>query len=702
MLNVESHIKDEWDDTRYRKYLVSTLTKSHGDGTKVHKYAFDSPVAMDTEAKRDYGALSENSQRDFIDVPFTVSTYEIRLVPYIAGEHTHFSGFLTVLFTCDRKSDIIELHAKNLDIESYSLHSVVTPGQVLHIAAYQDQQDQSQRITFILDDDLKPGSQYRLHINYKGYFNMDGPSMGVFTESYNTTDGPKTMMATTLRPNHARSLFPCIDMPNHKARFQVTVDRPHGFTVLSNTVLEASSIVTEYRIRDSFAQTQPLSPFHLAVVMFPEGDWQVAAHVDAGQVSCDLWMSRDSVPLGGALLRYVDRDVQYLAEYTGIPLMFKKMDFVTYLAYHTSAFEHPGLVTIKESNIYPPASGYFDKAAKTVTHELGHQWFGNLVSIESWGDLWLSEGLTCLVAMKAVRRHHDHARQYVTFSHFTQLYIMQLDGTDPGIHPLYQTFTGIPSRNDIYHLMTWSKGHAVARVLELYAGEHVFRQVLQTMLQEYKWRSISVQEFLELMWRVAQIEPPLAEIALNWFNDTGYPLIGVQKLGQMVECDIYHLNPVAMEHVHPVTLEMLYAFQGPLEVDYEVRYVNGDVRRGTLRFAGLTSQLSLRLDDDDLEYLMLNTGGLYVRVMYDDALWDKLLRVFNTEDLLAHSEGRASVIEDARTLSQHGLIEGHIYQNLTQTVCNETMTGYYGRDDRSEEYQLDDAQWCHRLHWIKH
>jgi hypothetical protein len=161
--------------------------------------------------------------------------------------------------------------------------------------------------------------------------------------------------------------------------------------------------------------------------------------------------------------------------------------------------------------------------------------------------------------------------------------------------------------------------------------------------------------------------------------------------------EIYHLKLTGKEYTLPITLDMLHTFRGPLKVAYDMKYTNGNERRGILTFTGMEKQLFHRLQHGNIEYFMLNTGGLYVRVMYDGALWQKLISNINTDALLAHDKGRTSAIEDANMLSHYGLVEARTFRELHQSVCDGVMVRQSVRDHRNDQHHVSDAQRCDLL-----
>ncbi|KAK2163242.1 hypothetical protein LSH36_83g03023 [Paralvinella palmiformis] len=600
---------------------------------------------------------------------FTVFEYYIHVTPYLKGSRPHFFGSLQMNFLCHRIANIIELHSKHLAVNTYSLINDESDRSIT-VSRFSEMPE-DERISFKTTRSMEPGKMYSLVVDYEGLLNQDGSTIGVFSVNYtspqNGDGAAHYMMGTTLRPNHARSLFPCIDSPDHKAKFRVSVTREPSMRALSNTDLVDSTSNGSW-VTDTFEMTEYLSPFHLVIVLFPNEDWVVSASADVHGVSCDLWMTNQAAANGRTALRLVARDIQFMEEYTGFTMPFKKMDFFAFKDYHTSAFEHPGLITLKTSVIRNALIETFDSTAKTVAHELGHQWFGNLVTIRTWGDLWISEGITCLVSFKALRNHHPRFREFGDYYHVTQLLTMRQEKKELTV-PLYQRFEDRPTYRDVYQPLTWVKGQAVATVLEKYVGEESFRGVLRTILREKRWGSISIREFLDYLESAS--DSFSASSGWQWFGSAGYPLVTVNRSLGLLRFRCYLLNGETDRRLWPLNLEDLGGFGGPLMLGYELKYENGTVRHGELTFVGEESEVELVLDNSEqVEYFVLNTEGLYARVLYDDVLWRKLIANINSDHLSEYEHGLLSLIEDASVLYQYGLMDGEVFTELSNRYCH--------------------------------
>jgi Peptidase family M1 domain/ERAP1-like C-terminal domain/Peptidase M1 N-terminal domain len=361
-----------------------------------------------------------------------------------------------------------------------------------------------------------PAGEYVLHMVFAGRF-ADG-----LVGLYRVQVGDDFYAFTQFEALHARRAFPCFDEPRFKTPWDVTLHVPHGAVAAGNAPLES---VRQDGPLDvvRFATTKPLPTYLVAFVVGP-------FDVVAGPV--------DPVPLRALTVRGKGRLATYalqrtppilaaLADYFGRPYPYQKLDLVAVPDFGAGAMENAGLVTFRDTLLLVDASRASAaeryECESVVAHELSHQWFGNLVTMEWWNDVWLNEGFATWMATKVLMQtapefHADldavgdtnGAMQADALAAARAVRQPIRDGGD-----VVTAFDGI----------TYEKGAAVLRMLEAWVGEERFRAGVRAYIDAHAWGSARTDDLLRALQEASG--QPVADVAATFLDQPGTPLFAV-------------------------------------------------------------------------------------------------------------------------------------------------------------------------------
>jgi aminopeptidase N len=311
-----------------------------------------------------------------------------------------------------------------------------------------------------------------------------------------TADGA-TYLYTLLVPADANQLFPAFDQPDLKGRFRVRIAAPAGWTVLANGPLEATVERGDGAIEWTFAETEPISTYLMA---FAAGPWHTWTSAPAGALPITLY-ARASLAAevdADTLARAHRRSVRWLEGYSGVPFPFAKMDVLVAPAFPFGGMEHVGAIFYNESRFVfrepPTLDQRLDRDA-TIHHEVAHQWFGDLVTMRWFDDLWLKEGFSTWASARMQEALHPGTEAWKTFFLRNRPPAYRTDATS-GTTPVWQTLSNLDLAKGNYGPIVYNKAPGILRQLEHLVGEETFRAGLHRFLVRHAYGNADWRELL--------------------------------------------------------------------------------------------------------------------------------------------------------------------------------------------------------------
>lgn len=428
-------------------------------------------------------------------------------------EERVFSG--TVVIT-GRKTGGYEmmLHAKELNITSVTVDDSVVEferhGDELTITPDFPAGDYT--LTLVFDGKITDA----MHGLYPCYFELDGVK--------------KELLATQFESHHAREVFPCIDEPEAKATFDLTLTTEAGVEVLSNMPLDRRSTVDDGRWKTAFQTTPRMSPYLLAFVV---GELQKKSAVSTHGVEVNVWSTKAQTMTSlEYALGVATRAVDFYDEYFGVPYPLSKADHVAIPDFSAAAMENWGLIVYRESALLaePSAAQETKKyIASVVSHELSHQWFGNLVTMRWWNNLWLNESFAALMEYVCVDTLEPdwHAWDDMTMNESVQA--LRRDAID-GVQAV-QTEVHHPDEiNSLFDTaIVYAKGARLMRMLLEYVGHDAFRAGLKAYFTEHAYANTEADDLWRAMSEASSKD--VATLMNAWIAQPGYPVVTLEASG---------------------------------------------------------------------------------------------------------------------------------------------------------------------------
>ena len=428
------------------------------------------------------------------------------------AEEKSFSG--SVVISGESTGEEILLHAKDLTIQSATIDN--QPAEFSH-GEFDELRLSQPGLT---------SGEHTVRIDFSGTIT---DAMHGLYPCYFTHDGvKKQLFATQFESHHAREVFPCVDEPAAKATYDVTLVTAPGLTILGNMPVTESS-ENDGALKTTFATTPRMSSYLLAFVI---GELhKKTAHTTSG-VEVNVWatpaQSEDTLDFA---LDIATRSIDFYDEYFGVPYPLPKSDHVALPDFSSGAMENWGLITYRESclladpKLTPESSKRF--IATVIAHELSHQWFGNLVTMQWWNDLWLNESFANMMEYVAVDALHPEWRMWEDFATSKVTAALRRDSLD-GVQPVQADVNHPDEISTLFDpAIVYAKGGRLLVMVRRLIGEEAFRAGLKSYFEKFAYQNTIGND----LWRELETasEQPIVDLMNSWISQPGLPIVQVEQ-----------------------------------------------------------------------------------------------------------------------------------------------------------------------------
>ncbi|XP_022864268.1 aminopeptidase M1 [Olea europaea var. sylvestris] len=354
---------------------------------------------------------------------------------------------------------------------------------------------------------------------------------GFYRSTYEHNGEKKNMAVTQFEPADARRCFPCWDEPACKATFKITLEVPLELVALSNMPVIEEKI--NGNLKAVYYQESPIMSTYLVAVVVGLFDY-VEDHTPDGitvRVYCQIGKGNQ----GKFALDVAVKTLGLYKEYFGVPYSLPKLDMIAIPDFAAGAMENYGLVTYRETALLyddkHSAAVNKQRVATVVAHELAHQWFGNLVTMEWWTHLWLNEGFATWVSYLATDSLFPEWQIWTQFLE-ESTEGLRLDGLAES-HPIEVDINHAHEIDEIFDAISYRKGASVIRMLQSYLGPECFQRALASYIKRYACSNAKTED----LWSVLQEESgePVNKLMNSWTKQKGYPVVSVRVKGQKLE-----------------------------------------------------------------------------------------------------------------------------------------------------------------------
>ncbi|MBI3713216.1 MAG: M1 family metallopeptidase [Burkholderiales bacterium] len=456
-------------------------------------------------------------------LPRTVrpSLYDLSLTP--DAKAASFSAKLKISISVVEATQKITLNAHELKFQKVSL--LDAKGKLIADDAAVTLDEAKQIASFDFGKKLAKG-EYQLEIAYTGVIGQQ--AVGLFSLDYDTPDGKKRALYTQFENSDARRVIPSWDEPIYKARFNLELTVPTEQLAVSNMPVISKQDVGNGKTQIKFATSPKMSTYLLFMSV---GDFERAT-VDADGTEVGVIAKRGSLDQARYALEQSKPILREFNDYFGVRYPLPKLDNIAApgQSQFFSAMENWGAIfTFENSILIDPdfsTQGHKEGVFVTAAHETAHQWFGNLVTMQWWDDLWLNEGFASWMENRVMRRLHPEWEP-----EFNAIGVRESAmGRDAlaTTHPVVQHIETVEQASQAFDTITYQKGEAVIRMLENYVGEDAWRNGVRAYMKKHAYGSTVTKDFFTQIEKAAG--KPIISIARDFTQQPGVPLIRVDDV----------------------------------------------------------------------------------------------------------------------------------------------------------------------------
>ena len=553
-------------------------------------------ITLHAEAPFNFDSTPGELPKDVVPL-----SYDIHLKPNV--EKLTFAGSETVVLDVRKPVKTITLNVNTMTIASAKL--LGTDGKIEQdprVAV--DPKEETATLAF---DTEIPSGRHQISVEFAGKIN-EAPT-GLYYARYQEggSSAKKIMLGTDMEPSDARRMLPCWDEPSFRAKFRLTATVPANFTAVSNMPVESEKKTTAGK-EVRFAETPPMSSY---LIVFCAGELD-AIYGEADGVKIGVVTTKGKAETGRYALESAEKILKYYNEYFGEKYPLPKLDLIAVLSGNFGAMENWGGITFQESNLLfdPAKSSQLTKQNifGGIAHEIAHMWFGDLVTMAWWDNLWLNEGFASWMATKCSDHFNPQWHIWLRSNAGKQL-AMRTDAL-AATHPIQQPVKTESQAQSAFDEITYQKGQSFLRMLESYLGEQDFRAGIGSYIRAHRLSNSTTADLWNALTESSR--KPVVAIAASWTEQPGLPLVLMKSTESGVTASqerftVHQKSPKPLEWKIPIAYRDVSSTTSPPKVF-------------------LLEQKSATLPDvQPSQNVKLNAGDVgYFRTRYDSGHFEKL------------------------------------------------------------------------------
>jgi aminopeptidase N len=572
--------------------------------------------------------------------------YAIRIVPNI--DDFTFAGSETVKLNVRSPVRQLVFNALELKIEAASVDGKELPLSAIKI------DNEKELVTLALSSELATGDHV-FTLRFRGKINQQGQGLFFMRYQEHGSGARKVMLGTQFEATDARRFFPCWDEPAFRARFQLTVVVPENWLAVSNMPVESEQKAAGGK-EVRFAPTPPMSTY---LNVFVAGELDLIES-QVGPTQIRVIATKGKAELGRYALETSAEILKYYNNYFGVPYPLPKLDQIAIPGGFGGAMENWGGITYFESVLLFDSKSSSAETKQNIyeviAHEVAHMWFGDLVTMAWWDNLWLNEGFASWMGSKCTAHLNPQwevwlarelPRDPTRRTGIAKEAAMEGDARST-THPIQQPVATESEANSAFDDITYKKGQSFLRMLESFLGEDVFRDGIRRYVAAHKYSNTTTADLWNALSEASS--KSVGEIAAGWTEQPGFPVVNVKR------------EPGGKIRLTQERFTVNFKNAPPLLWQIPLTYSVVGETPATLLMTGKAAALENIRADRALK-LNVNGAGNY-RVEYDELSWELLLKALSKLGV----ENRVNLMSDAWALVQAGRAPVSLYFGLVEKL----------------------------------
>ena len=429
-----------------------------------------------------------------------------------------FDGLESVSINCKKSVNIITMNCAELKIKS----CIVKSGKKI-IKSTPKINEKTEELQIKLGEKIR--GLCTVDLEFKGILN--DRLLGFYRSKYQQNGKTKYLATTQFEAADARRAFPCWDEPEAKATFEISIIADNKFTAISNMPIKTKKKIGN-KITYNFQKT-PLVSTYLIYLGVGEFEYLTGK---AGKIQIRVVTTKGNTSKGKFSLELGKKLLTSYEKYFGIKFPLPKLDLIAVPDFAAGAMENWGAITFRETILLydPKTSSTRTKQfiAEVISHEIAHMWFGNLVTMKWWNDLWLNESFATFMATKFVDKFYPEWDLWNQFVEDAMNVAMGLDSLKT-THPIDVKVNSPAEIREIFDAISYDKGGCVLRMLENYVGEPNFQKGLKKYLSDFKYKNAKGQDLWDAIGKASGM--PVTTMINTWLKQPGFPLVEINQDG---------------------------------------------------------------------------------------------------------------------------------------------------------------------------
>ncbi|XP_038123328.1 glutamyl aminopeptidase isoform X2 [Cyprinodon tularosa] len=529
----------------------------------------------------------------------------------------------------------------------------------------------------------RQGEVYILSLDFQGWLN--GSVVGFYRVIYTENGVTKKIAATDHEPTDARKSFPCFDEPNKKATYKVSITHDDKYGALSNMPPEGpSEVLPGNKLKTTFQKSIPMSTY---LVCFAVHQFGFVERKSASNIPLRIYAQPSQLATAEYAADTTKIIFDYFEEYFNMSYSISKLDKIAIPDFGTGAMENWGLITYRETNLLydekESSSSNKQRVASVIAHELVHQWFGNIVTMDWWDDLWLNEGFASFFEYIGVEKAEPTWGMRDIMITDDVLPVM-VDDALLSSHPIIVDVSSPAEITSVFDAISYSKGASILRMLEDWIGRDVFRDGCRKYLKDFYFKNAKTANFWTSMADVSNL--PVADVMDTWTKQMGYPVVDltVSETNTKLTQKRFLLDPLA-DPSQPAS-----PFQYKWTIPVKWFSVKSDKIVETMFNKSTPEHVINNYSACEDGLLKINNDHIgFYRVNHEDHMWTSISQLLMTNHTEFDAADRASFIDDVFALARADIIDYGNAFNLTKYLEAETEYIVWKRVSSSIAYVRD-------------
>lgn len=578
--------------------------------------------------------MKKISKKKSVRLPNHISPikYDLTLKPDL--EAFTFEGKELIELKIEKPTKEIILHCKDITIVTSEI--IYNDKKEFAKISYQEKNETT---TFLFKNTIQKGKA-NLIVVFEGVIN--DKLRGFYKSTYSIDGQTKHLATTQFEATDARRAFPCFDEPAQKAIFDVSLIIPGEKTAISNTLpINIEEHEGEYKVV-KFSPTPIMSTYLLAFIV---GDFEfIEGWTKGKKTKVRVFTTKGKIHQAKFALDVAIKSLEFYNKYFDIPYPLEILDLIAIPDFESAAMENWGAVTFRETAILVDEehTSLSNKqwVAIVIAHEIAHQWFGNLVTMHWWTDLWLNEGFASYMENLCVDQMFPNWHIWDLYLADRYAVALRLDSL-ANSHPIEVEVHHPNEISEIFDMVSYAKGSAVIRMVAEYVGYENFRDGLRYYLKKHSYKNTMTVDLWDAFEKVSK--KPIKKMMENWTQKTGYPILAVSSKsnGFEIKQERFFLSRISSRKSKEDTL-----WQVPIKYK-----VGKDLQ------SILFSKKSITIKTNVLG--KLNEGeGSFVRTSYDSETLRNLGKQIVSKKMSV--KDRLGLARDIFAIAEAGYIKGEV------------------------------------------